>query len=68
MYDFTLMRGSQLMIMPVLSNPYIERYISPTRYPHHLTTPRTIAPSSRIKPALSAVGNLSLSGYLEGWR
>ena len=21
------MRGSQLMIMPVLSNPYIERYI-----------------------------------------
>ena len=26
-YDFTLMRGSQLMIMPVLSNPYIERYI-----------------------------------------
>ena len=26
-YEFTLMRGSQLMIMPVLSNPYIERYI-----------------------------------------
>ena len=26
-YDFTLMRGSQLMIMPVLSNPFIERYI-----------------------------------------
>ncbi len=26
-YDFTLMRGSQLMIMPVLSNPYIERYL-----------------------------------------
>jgi hypothetical protein len=26
-YDFTLMRGSQLMIVPVLSNPYIERYI-----------------------------------------
>ena len=26
-YDFTLVRGSQLMIMPVLSNPYIERYI-----------------------------------------
>lgn len=26
-YAFTLMRGSQLMMMPVLSNPYIERYI-----------------------------------------
>ncbi len=26
-YEFTLMRGSQLMIMPVLSNPFIERYI-----------------------------------------
>ena len=26
-YDFTLMRGSQLMIMPVLSNPFIERYL-----------------------------------------
>ncbi len=26
-YDFTLVRGSQLMTMPVLSNPYIERYI-----------------------------------------
>lgn len=26
-YEFTLVRGSQLMIMPVLSNPYIERYL-----------------------------------------
>lgn len=26
-YDFTLVRGSQLIIMPVLSNPYIERYL-----------------------------------------
>ena len=26
-YEFTLMRGSQLMLMPVLGNPYIERYI-----------------------------------------
>ena len=26
-YDFTLMRGSQLMVMPVLSNPFVERYI-----------------------------------------
>ena len=26
-YDFTLMRASELMIMPVLSNPFIERYI-----------------------------------------
>lgn len=26
-YDFTLVRGSQLVIMPVLSNPYIERYL-----------------------------------------
>lgn len=26
-YEFTLVRGSQLMIMPVLGNPYIERYI-----------------------------------------
>ncbi len=26
-YDFTLMREGQLMIMPVLSNPYIERFI-----------------------------------------
>ena len=26
-YDFTLVRGSQLIIMPVLGNPYIERYI-----------------------------------------
>ncbi len=26
-YDFTLVRGSQLIIMPVLSNPYIERFI-----------------------------------------
>ena len=26
-YDFTLMRGAQLMIMPVLTNPYIERFI-----------------------------------------
>ncbi len=27
LYEFTLMRGSQLMIMPVLSSPYIERYL-----------------------------------------
>lgn len=26
-YDFTLMRDAQLMIMPVLTNPYIERFI-----------------------------------------
>ena len=26
-YDFTLMRGSQLMIMPVLTNPWVERYL-----------------------------------------
>lgn len=26
-YEFTLVRGSKLMIMPVLGNPYIERYI-----------------------------------------
>ena len=26
-YEFTLVRGSQLMIMPVLSNPFIERYL-----------------------------------------
>lgn len=26
-YDFTLMRGAQIMIMPVLTNPYIERFI-----------------------------------------
>ncbi len=27
LYEFTLVRGSQLMIMPVLSNPFIERYL-----------------------------------------
>ncbi len=27
-YDFTLMRDSRLMTMPVLSNPYIERFIA----------------------------------------
>lgn len=26
-YDFTLLREGQLMIMPVLSNPFIERFI-----------------------------------------
>ena len=26
-YDFTLMRDTQLMIMPVLTNPYVERFI-----------------------------------------
>ena len=26
-YEFTLVRGSQLMIMPVLANPFIERYL-----------------------------------------
>lgn len=26
-YEFTLMRGSQLMIMPVLTNPFVERYL-----------------------------------------
>ena len=26
-YDFTLVRGSQLVIMPVLGNPFIERYL-----------------------------------------
>ena len=28
LYDFTLVRGSQLMIMPVLSNPFIERFLA----------------------------------------
>ena len=27
-YEFTLMRGSQLMLMPVLGNPYVERFIA----------------------------------------
>ncbi len=27
-YEFTLMRGSQLMIMPVLTNPFVERYLA----------------------------------------
>lgn len=27
LYDFTLVRGSQLMIMPVLTNPFVERYL-----------------------------------------
>ena len=26
-YDFTLARAGQLMIMPVLSNPFVERFI-----------------------------------------
>ena len=26
-YEFTLMRGSRLMIMPVLSNPFVERFL-----------------------------------------
>ncbi len=27
LYEFTLVRGSQLMIMPVLTNPFVERYL-----------------------------------------
>lgn len=27
-YDFTLLRDAQLMIMPVLTNPFIERFIA----------------------------------------
>ncbi len=27
LYEFTLVRGSQLMIMPVLANPFVERYL-----------------------------------------
>ncbi|MCY3573708.1 MAG: hypothetical protein OXG92_13060 [Chloroflexi bacterium] len=26
-YEFTLIRGSRLMIMPVLANPFVERYL-----------------------------------------
>ncbi|MCY4146483.1 MAG: hypothetical protein OXE95_13950 [Chloroflexi bacterium] len=27
LYEFTLVRDSQLMIMPVLANPFVERYL-----------------------------------------
>jgi len=45
-YDFTLMRGSQLMIMPVLSNPYIERYIiqNDIRVIYDITPDRVVIP------------------------
>ena len=32
-YDFTLIRDAQLMVMPVLSNPFIERYLIDNRIP-----------------------------------
>ncbi len=45
-YDFTLMRGSQLMIMPVLSNPYIERFI----IQHDIRVIYAGAPASLVLP------------------
>ena len=45
-YEFTLMLGSQLMIMPVLSNPYIERYI----VQHDIRIIYDIAPECLVIP------------------
>ncbi len=45
-YDFTLLRGTQIMLMPVLSNPFVERYIVQNRIrisydntPDHIVIP-----------------------------
>lgn len=32
-YDFTLNRDEQLMVMPILSNPFIERFLFEQRVP-----------------------------------
>ena len=46
LYEFTLLRGSQLMIMPVLSNPFIERYLvqNDIRVIHDGMTERVLTP------------------------
>ena len=46
LYEFTLLRGSQLMVMPVLSNPFIERYLlqNDIRVIHDSVTERVLAP------------------------
>ena len=46
-YDFALQRGAELMIMPVLSNPYVERFLMENQIrvrfdntPEHIVLPQ----------------------------
>lgn len=43
-YEFTLMLGSRLMIMPVLSNPFVERFL----VKHDIRIIHDVTPQSEV--------------------
>ena len=45
-YEFTLMRGSRLMIMPVLSNPFVERFL----VQHDIRIIYDVSPEAEVLP------------------
>ncbi len=45
-YEFTLMLGSRLMIMPVLSNPFVERFL----VKHDIRIIYEVSPQAEVLP------------------
>ena len=45
-YEFTLMLGSRLMIMPVLSNPFVERFL----VKHDIRIIYDVSPETEVLP------------------
>ena len=45
-YEFTLMLGSRLMIMPVLSNPFVERFL----VKHDIRIIYEVSPETEVLP------------------